>query len=120
MIGTGKYDFPGIRKAGAAAFRAVILTTGWGAALFASPFKSVINTALEMVSEWLANKGLLIINLGAIYVAGQFDQAKFDAAMNTAIEKAKAPGLTDAQKKAIDDEVKKAFRPFAMVVGKPQ
>lgn len=117
MIGTGKFDFPGIRKAGVKAFSLALASTSWGASALSGPFKPLIEKTLEWVSEWLANKGLLIINVGAIYVAGEFDQSKFDKAMTDALEQAKAPGLSDAQKKAIDDEVIKAFRKFALVVG---
>jgi hypothetical protein len=113
MIGTGKYNFPGFKKAGAAAFRAVLVGTQWGSAALASPFRPIIDFLLEYASEWLANRGLLIINVGAIYVNGQFEQATFDAAFEDALKKSKAPGLTDAQKKVIDDQVIKAFRPFA-------
>lgn len=119
MIGTGKYDFPGIRKAGAAALKAVILSTGWGATIIASPFAPLLNQILEYLSEYLANKGLLIINLGAIYVDGEFDQSHFDHAMSEAIEKAKVPGLSEQKKKEIDDAVIKAFRNFARVGNKP-
>lgn len=115
MIGTGKYDFPGIRKAGTAALRVVLASTSWGAWLIASPFKKLIDLASQWAVEWLSNRGLIIINLGAIYVNGEFDQSKFDKAMDDGLAKAKAPGLSDAQKKAIDDEVIKAFRPFARI-----
>ncbi len=115
MIGAGKYDFPGIRKAGAVALRVVLASTSWGAWLIASPFKRLIDLASEWAVEWLTNRGLIIINLGAIYVNGEFDQAKFDKAIEDGIAKAKVPGLSEAQKKAIDDEVIKAMRPFARI-----
>lgn len=111
----GKYDFPGIRKAGTAALTAVVAGTAWGAWIIASPFKPVFDAAVGFMSEWLANRGLLIINLGAIYVAGEIDQAKFDEAFDEALKKAKIPGLTDKQKKGIDDEVIKAFRRFGRI-----
>lgn len=115
MIGTGKYDFPGIRRAGATAFKLVLAGTGWGAKLIASPFWPIIKMMIEWCAEYLANKGLLVINVGAIYVNGEFDQARFDKAFEEGIQKAKAPGLTDAQKRMIDDEVIKAFRRFGAI-----
>lgn len=115
MIGTGKYDFPGIRKAGSAALKAVVAGTGWGAWIIASPFKPVFDAAAEWLSEWLANRGLLIINLGAIYVAGELDQKKFDEAFDQALEKVKVPGLTEDQKRGIDNEVIAAFRRFGRI-----
>lgn len=111
----GKYDFPGFRKAGTAALTAALATTAWGAWLIKSPFKPLFNFAAGLASEWLANRGLLIINLGAIYVGGELDQSKFDKAFDDALEKIKVPGLTDAQKKGIDDDVIKAFRKFGRV-----
>lgn len=117
MIGTGKYDFPGIREKGAAALKALLLTTGWGAAIIASPFKPVIDMVLSFASEWLANRGLIVINVGAIYVNGEFRQDKFDQAMEEGLAKAKAPGLTDAQKKVIDEEVLQALRRFGRING---
>lgn len=119
MIGTGKYNFPGIRKAGATALKAVLALTTWGAWLLKSPFEPVIDLTAEWFSEWLANKGLVIINLGAIYVSGEFDQSKFDSAMDQALDAAKAPGLTEAEKEAIDEKVRDAFRKFAHINSKP-
>lgn len=115
MIGTGKYDFPGIRKAGTAALRAVLVSTSWGAALVTGPFKGSVDLVVEWFSELLTNHGLIVINVGAIYVNGEFDQDAFDKAMEEGLEKAKAPGLSDAQKKVIDDEVLKAFRRFGRI-----
>ena len=63
----------------------------------------------------MANQGLLIINIGVIYVEGKFDQARFDKAVEDGIQKAKAPGLTDAQKKVIDNDVINAFRRFGRI-----
>jgi hypothetical protein len=115
VIGTGKYDFPGIRKAAAAGVNLLLAGTSWGAWLIASPFKGVIQYLLEWVLEYFANKGLVLINIGAFYVEGKFEQSAFDTAMNDGLEKAKVPGLSDAKKKAIDDEVKKAFRKFGRI-----
>lgn len=115
MIGTGKYDFPGIRKAGTAGIRALLALTSWGVWLLASPFMVPIDYLLDWVSEWLANRGLVIVNIGAFYVAGKFDQAAFDDAMESGLKKATAPGLSDKQKKAIDDAVIEAFRKFGKV-----
>lgn len=115
MIGTGKYDFPGIRKAGAAALRLALASTSFGAAIVASPLRKVIDLFAEWAVEWLTNRGLVIFNVGAIYVHGEFDQKAFDQAIEKGLEDAKAPGLSAAQKKAIDDEVIKAFRRFGRV-----
>lgn len=115
MIGTGKYDFPGIRKAGRIALQVVLSGTSWGASIIASPFWPIIEMISDWCIEWLTNKGLIIVNVGAIYVNGEFQQSAFDKAFDDAIAKSKAPGLTDAQKKVIDDQVKNAFRAFARI-----
>ena len=109
---SGKYDFSGIKKAGAAAIQAVLAGTSWGGILFKNLLRPFMNGILELLVNWLANRGLFILNIGAIYVDSKFSQAAFDKAMSEAIEKVKASGgtLTDAQKKAIDDEVIKAVR----------
>jgi hypothetical protein len=108
----GKYDFPGIRKAGGAALKVALASTGWGAKLLASPLKVLVDPAVGFLSEWLANKGLLVINLGVIYVDGKLDQKAFDAAMEDAITKAQVPGLTVDEQKEIDYAVIRAFRKF--------
>lgn len=115
MIGTGKYDFPGIRKASTAGIKALLALTSWGAWLIASPFKGTLDLALDWFNEWLTNRGLVIINVGAFYVDGVFSQDKFDSEMESALKKAQTPGLTDKQKKAIDDGVIEAFRKFGRV-----
>lgn len=114
-MGTGKYDFPGIRKAGTIALRAVVASTAWGAWLIKSPFNSIFEAASGWLSEWLANRGLIIINITAIYVSGEIDQSQFDKAFNKALDEVKLPGLTDEQKKGIDDKVINAFRKFGRV-----
>ena len=111
----GKYDFPGIRRAGQIAFAAALATVPWGAALLKGPFKPVAEYAIGFLTEWLANRGLLVINIGAIYLDTKFDQVAFDRAMEKALDQVKMPGLTDEQKKAIDHDVIKAFRNFARV-----
>lgn len=115
----GKYDFPGIKKVGTAALKAVLTGTQWGAWILNSPFKPLFELILGHLIEWFANKGLIIINLGAIIVEGEVDQSKFDLALDDAIKKAKMPGLTDQEKEKIDNEVIEAFRKFARLNSKP-
>lgn len=120
MALTGKYDFKGIKALGAAALRGALASSPYSA--WALKFGGLTDLALEALANWLANKGLMILNLGAIQIAGEIDQAGFDKAMDKAIEEIKLKGgrerLTAAQKKAIDDEVIKAARKF-IVIGKP-
>lgn len=109
---TGKYDFPGIKKFGAAGIKAALSLSPYTAWLLKAP---LLDTLLEAIANWFANQGLIVINLGIIYVDGELDQKAFDKAMDQAIEKSKVPGLSDAQKKAIDDDVVQAFRNFARI-----
>jgi hypothetical protein len=120
MLSSGKYDFRGIKKLGAAGLRL---------ALAASPYTAwtlkggaLTTFFLEWFSNWLANSGLMLLNIGADYVSGEMDQARFDAAMDAAFEEIRKKGgretLTEAEKKAIDDEVIKVARKF-VVIGRP-
>lgn len=113
MIGTGKYNFEGIRKAGSLGLKALLSSTGWGAKLLTGPFRKSLDLFFQFISELLANRGLILLNLGEIYISGKFQQSNFDKNLEKALNAVKVPGLTPEQKKAIDDEVIKAFRPFA-------
>jgi hypothetical protein len=112
---TGKYDFQGIQKAGRAGINALLASTAWGAWIIASPFHTVLDLVEDLAINFLANRGLLVVNIGAIYVSGEFQQSDFDKAFDDAIQKSKTPGLSDAQKKVIDDQVIASFRRFGRV-----
>lgn len=116
---SGKYDFPGIKKAGTAAVEAVLAGTGWGAAILGSPFRPVFKMIIGYFVEWAANKGLVIVNLAAIVVNGEIDQSRFDKAFDEALEKVKVPGLSEKEKEQIDAKVREAFRKFARLNNKP-
>ena len=70
---------------------------------------------LEQLVNWLANKGLIVINIGAAFVEGDIDQKKFDAAIEEGLAKLKIGGLTDEQKKEIDAKVIDAIRKFGRI-----
>ena len=114
MLGN-KYDFKGIKKMGARALLLGLSSTPWGQWLLARGFEGPIINALEVLMNWMANRGLMVLNIGAIFVEGEFDQKAFDKAMNDALEKIKTGNLTPEEQKAIDDEVIKAFRRFAVI-----
>lgn len=118
MALSGKYDFRGIKKVGAAGLRSALALSPWTSwTLSGGAFTDLI---LEFLSNWLANKGLLVLNLGAIVVDGELDFRALDAAWSKAFDEITAGGgadkLTAAQKKAIDDEVIKAAR-RAVIIG---
>lgn len=115
-MSTGRYDFKGIKTLGAAAVIAALETTGWGAFLIRWGFRAPLELLLQSTVNWLANEGLVVLNLGAIFIGGDWDQKAFDAAMQDAIQRVQQSGpLTPEQQKVIDDDVIKAFRKFAVL-----
>jgi hypothetical protein len=76
-----------------------------------------VEIILEGAVNWLANNGLIVLNVGAIAVEGDWDQKAFDSALEkslAAVENS-AGKLTPAQVKAIDDEVIEAARDFIVI-----
>lgn len=115
---TKKYDFPGMKKAGSVAFKALLASTTWGASILAGPLAKLVDPLTGALSEWLANKGLLVVNLGAVVIEGKIDQGRFDRAMEEALERIKIGTLTEEQKQEIDNEVIEAFRRFGRITRK--
>lgn len=118
---TGKYDFKGIKRLGARGLEAALGSTGWGAALLRLPVLGTLTHGiLELFVNWLANEGLLVLNLAAISVTGEWNQHEFDAALDDALKQIELSGgrLTPAQAKEIDDKVIAAARRF-IVIGTP-
>lgn len=110
MAVTGKYDFTGIKKWGAKGISLALATTTWGAWLLKYSFGPVLDYILELIVGWMANKGLIILNIGAIYVSGEIDQHALDKAIDQGLEKIKNAGgkLSEKEIKDIDDAVIKA------------
>lgn len=118
---SGKYDFKGIKKAGAAGLRLAFSaspTTAW-----LVKFPSLTNFILEFLMNWLANKGLVLLNVGANYIEGELDQKQMDNALDKAFSEIKIAGgrdkLTAAQIKEMDDATIKAAREL-IVINKPR
>lgn len=107
---TGKFDLPGIRDKGAQAIKAALLKTGFGVAVYGGPFAKLFNFAVEQIIEYLANRGIVILNLGVIKIDEKVDPALLMKALEEGLLKAEKPGLTEAEGKALDEQVKKAFR----------
>jgi hypothetical protein len=101
---SGKYSFPGIQKAGAAGLKLALASTTWGAWIVKW---LPLDPILEFFSNWLANKGLIVMNLGAILINGELDQAAFDKAIQDGLDKVELGRgqITPEQGKAIDDAV---------------
>lgn len=111
---SGKYDFRGIKQLGAKALLRVIAATPWGAALMRFGAGPALEICFEWLANWLANKGLVFLNIGAISAEGAWDQKAFDAAVEAGLAEVavKRGKLTPEQEKAIDDKVRAAARRF--------
>ena len=104
---SGKYNFKGIKQHGAG---------GLKLALASNPSLAWINkmplagTLLEFFVNWMANNGLMVMNLGAIIVDGVIDQKLLDRSIEEGLKKVENPNitLTEQQMKDIDDAVIKA------------
>lgn len=108
---TGRYDFKGIQKLVTTGVNTILAGTTWGAWLLASPFKIVIQALENAAVNWLANHGLILLNIGAIMIDGSVDQSKLDDAIQDALTKIQGgkDKLTPAEGAAIDQEVSDAF-----------
>lgn len=106
---TGKYDFKGISKLNALGLKAMLATSPYTAWLLKGG--TALDYALELFGNFFANRGLVVMNLGAIYVNGEFDQGAFDRAMDSGwsqIEQKGRPNISPKEGKAIDDAVRNA------------
>lgn len=118
MALTGKYDFKGIKKYGAVGLSAALASTPWGAWLVSRwGLGAAFDILLQGLVNWLANKGLVVLNIGAIALEGEWDQKGFDRALDEGLSRVIQSGgkLTPAQIKEIDDEVIKAARRFIII-----
>ncbi len=123
MAISGRYDFKGIKKAGAFGLRLALATTPWGGFLINGSLGKLTGLVLEFVANWLANKGLIILNVGALEVEGYFDQKDFDKSMDQGLAEVKFShgSLTPQRIKEIDEAVIKAARKFVpFTSGKPK
>lgn len=104
-----KYDFKGIKKQGASGLKLLLASDPATAWMLKVPF---LNFLLEALVNWATNNGLVILNIGAIYVNGKLDQDKLDKAIENGLREVETPGivLTEERIKEIDDEVIKSAR----------
>ncbi len=116
MPASGKYDFQGIQKMGLVGLTIALSNSPYTAWITKFPLSNLI---LQFLINWAVNNGLVLLNLGAIYVEGEIDQHAMDSAMTKAMDqisiKQGRDKLTDAEKKAIDDQVIKAARKFIVI-----
>lgn len=114
---TGKYDFKGFQKAGVSGLRLALGASPKTAWLL--KFSALTNFVAAFFSNWLANNGLLILNVGTDIIEGHLDQVALDKAMDKALSEITNKGgrdkLSPEQKRKIDDEVIKAARKFLII-----
>lgn len=91
------------------------------AALASSPIGAVLNgplggtfgLLLEWLNEWLANRGIILLNIGAFKINGHFDQGAFDRAMDEGLAKIESgETLSPEEMREIDERVKEIVRRF--------
>ena len=104
---SGKYDFKGIKKTGRLGFKGALASSPFAWFLKGGAFTDAV---LDFATNWLANKGLIVMNVGAFYVNGELDQGALDKAIDIGIKAMENPDkkLTPQQMKEIDDAVIKA------------
>lgn len=108
---TGRYNFPGIQKAASVGINLLLAATTWGAWLIASPFMPAVKIVEDFVVNWLANHGLIVLNIGVNIVDGVLDQAAMDKALDAGIKRVMQgrDKITPAEGKAIDEKVRESF-----------
>lgn len=118
---SGKYNFKGIKKTGGAGLKVALSLSPWTSWLLS--FGSLLDLALELFSNWLANRGLIILNIGVDAITSNQGQKGFDDAMDEAFRQITNAGgvenLTPEQIKELDDAIIKATRKL-VVIGKPK
>ncbi len=116
---SGKYNFNGIKKLNAVGLKAILASTPYFAWILKGG--ALTDAILEFIGNYIANYGLVLLNTGAIFVEGEFDQKSFDAHLDDAIKKVELSGgkLTPEQIKAIDDQVILAARRFIVITKHP-
>jgi hypothetical protein len=109
LANSGKYDFKGIKKLGAGGLKLALSSSPYTAWLAKAPG---VDLLLEPIVNWMANNGLIILNIGAIVINGKIDQKILDDAIEDGIKKVEQSGasLTPDQIKEIDDAVIQAAR----------
>lgn len=99
-----KYSFNGIKKWGAKGITLALSSTPWGLTILKFP---LINFFIETFVNWLASNGLILLNIGDIYINGNLDQKALDKALDEGVARVRlAQGtLTPEEIEEIDNAV---------------
>lgn len=108
---TGRYNFPGIQKAMGLVIDGLLVATTWGAWILASPFRPAVKFLENSLTNFLANQGIIVINVGVNIIDGVLDQKALDTALDEGIRRVMQgrDKITPKDGEAIDDKVRKAF-----------
>lgn len=110
-----KHRFEGIGDKAATATMLLLAAEPWGVWFTVGFQGTVVHWILKQFYMWMADRGLIMLNSGIAEIEVMQQKSGFNGSLEDAfklIDQAKG-GLTDAQKKAIDDKVIRAFDKFA-------
>lgn len=112
MAISGKYDLKGLAKLNALGLKALCASTPYFAWILKGG--KLTDLVFDFLGNWIANWGLVVMNLGAIYVNGEIDQGALDRAIDDGLQKIEKLGskITKSQGEAIDEAVRNAARKF--------
>lgn len=110
-----KYKFEGIGEKSATAVMLLLAATPYGHWFTIGPQGKIVHYLLQQFFMWVASNGLILLNIGIADLETNLEKSAFDGSLESALKLVEASkmGLTDAQKKAIDDRVIAAFDKFA-------
>lgn len=116
-MAVSKHDFGGIAKVTATLLMTLMATTPL-AFLTRGFLGKVTFFFLRKVGNWLANQGLAVLNLGVDAIKIAQEKKTFDKELEKALKTvAESKGkLSPKEVKAIDDEVRRAFKRFAKFI----
>jgi hypothetical protein len=109
-----KHKFDNIGKGGAVLMMTVLASIPGVNFLTTGIFGQFTFEALKILNIYLADKGIILANVGVSNIDAMVDKGKFDAAFDDAFKEilAQQEPLTPEQIKAIDDKVIAAFDNF--------
>lgn len=109
-----KYQFDGIARFNATLIFTALASTGWGAPLTTGLLGKLVFFFLKKFGNWFANQGLALLNIGIDHIKIASEKSNYEQVFAEALAEVQANKnkLTPAQRKAIDDKVKRAARHF--------
>ena len=109
-----KYNFEGIGALGASLMAGALASSPLSFLVVGIPGK-ITFWLLTQLNSYLANKGLILLNVGVAKISAYSDRKDFDGTLESAIKIVIEHGdtLTEAEKRDIDDKVIIAFDKFS-------